>query len=66
MDKIKQVVQVAKGPRAPVGDINLDEVDDNFDDYPSDLELDFTEHPYIRDESPNDEEDSLAVFEAED
>ena len=29
---------------------DLDDLYDNFDDYPSDMDLDFTEHPYIRDE----------------
>jgi hypothetical protein len=38
----------------------------NFDDYPSDLPLDFEEHPYIRDElgdnrAPTEPQDTLNI-----
>lgn len=38
-----------------------EEAYDNFDDYPSDLELNFEEHPYIRDERPVEPLDYLPI-----
>lgn len=43
------------------GDVEWDEQEDDFDDYPADMPLDFVEHPYIRDEKPYDPEDSYVI-----
>jgi hypothetical protein len=39
----------------PAGKEDLDDVYDNFDDYPSDLPLDFQEHPNIAEEMQDEE-----------
>lgn len=62
MDRIKEIE--VKGPNSPelpdLGD-NFDDGYDNFDDYPSDLPLNFEEHPFIRDEMDYGDEDVYSL-----